>query len=150
MNCRRQIWPKVHQREVGGKEKIFQLAWLHYNVNNTLLTIVLQERTCKWARNIQEAKETNKTLPVLKAQTHSSVKAGHTVQFLPRYEWAMREWEQGRGREEKHYRAGVLVSTKADFVLGSIKNLFNKEILGVPPIFITWFIYIITENQQCM
>lgn len=131
VNCRRQFWPKAHQREVagrgcGGGGRIFQLAWPHYNVNNTLLTIVLQERTCKWARNIQEAKEKNKTLPLLKAQTHSSARAGHTVRRIPRYEWAKRGGN-GRGRKEQHDKAGVLLSTKAGFFLGFIKKLFKKR-----------------------
>lgn len=69
---------------------------------------MLQESTCKWAKNIQEAKETNKTLPVLKTQTHPHAKEGHTVQFIPRYEQVEREWGEGRG-SEKHYWAGVLV-----------------------------------------
>ena len=43
----------------------------------------------------------------------------------------------GEGKREQHYKAGVLLSTEADFFLGFIKKLFNKEILGVPPIFIT-------------
>lgn len=84
----------------------------------------------------KEVKETNKTLPVLKAQTHPNAKAGLTVQFMPRYEWVQREWVEGRGREEKHYCAGVLASTKADFFLRFIKSLFKKKYWGNPPIFI--------------
>lgn len=70
----------------------------------------------------------HKHTEVPKQITLSSLSPGMSVK---------REWKQGRGREEKHYKAGVLVSTKADFFLEYIKNLLNKEILGVPPIFIT-------------
>lgn len=65
---------------------------------------------------------------------------------MARYEWVEREWEQGRGREEKQYRAGVPVNITADFFLRFIQKLFNKEILGGPSIFITRFMYIITKS----
>lgn len=137
----------------GEKKKIFQRASPHYNVNNTLLTTVLQERTCTWARNIQEAKETNKTLPV-SVQRHPNAKAGHTVQFRPRYEWVETESERkGQGKNGKALQGQVGSSSprQLSFLDSSRIFLTKKHWVGGgegAPIFIICFIYVIREHAK--
>lgn len=86
----------------GEKKKIFQRASPHYNVNNTLLTTVLQERLARGQGTFRKPRKQTKLsqsqykdIQMPKQATLSSLDPGMSG-------WKRSQNGKGRGRTERH------------------------------------------------
>lgn len=126
MSCGKQVWPKSHtliRKNQGKKKKKFQLAWPHYNVNNILLIIVLQERTCKWARKSKKQlsqSSKHKHIQMPKQVKLSSLHPGMS---------GFRQTGEKRG-EDRKIIVQLCLPAPRRFLSWTHQEPFKKEILG--------------------